>query len=376
PGPRGFGSAAPGRGWPAVAPDLPAGGPGVVAGGRGAVVRIDVRRAPAGHRLRLVPLAGGGRARHERTDLVDGTLELTGVAPGPYEVRVEERRAPHALARALEISVPADGLRVPLDLGEVSACSPRPLRGEVHLAEEWGAPRGRLVVRRAGAVRAVLRTPLAELLEPDGVFAFDAGPVPRGTYEVLLDAYGHRSLVDVGGSETEAPVRVSVPAPAIVEIGAPEGAMLRWRPAAGDSPFGRRGVSRDDDGALLLAVPAGRIELEVTSSDGARRATRTVEVDPGAQRVELPLPRTGGVVVRLSDAWGAIAWDEHRHRLVAVSRTTGERRVARRPRLGDLEPGDHDLRVEAGERFAHVDLGTVRVLAGEALALDARLEPR
>lgn len=376
-----FWVSAPGFAWTDVVVDLAAGGTSEVALERGASVRLDVSGAPAGQRLRLVPRGDGARVAHERTHLVDGLLEIGGVAPGRYELRVEARRAPHALAHALDLSVPPGGVRTAVAL----EARPDPvrvtLRGEVRIAEGWGAPRGRLVVRRTGTIRALLRTPLAELEQPDGTFAFDAGEVAPGAYEVVLDGYAHRGEVRVDPRSDGAPVLVTVAPPAALEVVLVSSAdrtqipdaHLRWRAAASDAPFGRRGVTRREDGAFALTVPAGTIALEVTDSDGTLRASRELTVAAGEQRVELSLEPAGAIEVSLRDEWGAVAWDRLRCRAIATSLDTGERRVVATPRLSGLVPGRYGLRVEAGDRFEPVDLGTVRVDGGMARSVDARL---
>jgi hypothetical protein len=355
----------------------------------GTVTRAGERAAGVTVRVSWEP-ADGGALSHVRRDVTDalGVYGFEGLDPGVYRLVIED-----GAARTGGDVVLAEGDRVTADLelweGRVA--------GEV--LDTGGRAVPHALVRAAPSSPVVGELAAEARAGPDGRFLLTGLPV--GLYDLTVLARG-RVEARRGGVQAEPPgaehpvtivlgqggeVDIEVRGPdgrpvggARLEVASAEAPQLE-NVTALTGPSGRVRVTGVSPGTVLVTAHArdlGRVSGKVTVADG-ETARLDLRMEPaGALLVQLwsedltdPTPRAridvvapdGQVVARrrpLGPAWLQLLWSREPKSGVL--------------RLGDLAPGDYELRVNAGPRYEPAK-AEVRVHSGDTTRATVKMLP-
>lgn len=225
-------------------------------------------------------------------DLPDPTnnrqiVKFDSMPPGRYLVRLEKGdwwSDPAVFAVEL-VELPARSHKlVELTLTEpVAGPESAPLRGTLSIGEGWSEQPSGIEINPVGDTERWAETQQADTLASRGarLWNWSLGPTPIGRYEVIVEPYQHRHMVDVvaGGTQTD----IHVPSPAHVRISLhdTDGKRLNaghvmWY---SDLPEGVRSTGLKDaktvDGHFEFECPPGGINTLVQlSGHWARPPTR------------------------------------------------------------------------------------------------------
>lgn len=264
---------------------------------------IDVEQLAATTPLADLPLA------------TDGPTRVRGLDPGTVAVRIVARSARRGPTHGFAVCRITSGSRsvAAITLQPVDAPPAVPFAGTVELSPSWPAP-SHLVLYPTGAAALETESFLVPLVErksdePSTVhrFAWDAGDVPAGRYEILLDelafstthtlaAPGDRELAIVVPDPAHVAIRVLDPTTGASVFATTHDVLL-----AVEAP--RNGVSIPIEGVTgsdhvhRVAVAPGLLTVRATV-DGERIGATSVTVRSGANEITLqPRPECGLVVV-------------------------------------------------------------------------------
>jgi hypothetical protein len=323
-------------------------------------------------------------------------LEIEGLAPGTYELRLEHGewfRNPRVLAQAtVVVAVGATAQAELRSKAEVTAPARLALRGTVVIPEGWRVEPGAVGVQ-LDPLRGTDRWTSSRRLHGSelqrgaaaGEYRFAFGDVVAGRYTLVVTPSRHQQLVTVAEGRNEN-LRIEVPEPVevvlrIVDSGtkAPRnGVMLHWNP---QRPLGVMGGSlatahaAADSNEIRFLAPVGRIEVMGHGED-YEIGHRTLTVAPDEHEFELEARPIYGVKVALYEGSTKVptgfrsGWQLDLRSLDGESASTG--------RKGDdtlivKAPGTYILRVVAPDGYAPVPDRQVKLAAGAFPTIEIRV---
>lgn len=316
---------------------------------------------------------------------------IEGLPAGRYWVQVEKGdwfQDPVELGRA-EATVGAGQMsQVTVTLADQPK-APTAVRvsGTLRLPKAWSRDHVRLEIEPTGDLKVWVKDDKKIALDDmtqasTEEYAWDAGLLPAGDYQVLVAPHEVRRRFHVG-AQGAADVRIEVPPPAEVRVRIVDAltglAIPDVKPGWYSTVKGWEGgwshapMRAAANGSFEFEAAPGEIEISAqTEGYGWMRASR--EVRPGLNDFVVEARRVCGVVVVLLDGDTELPWDEAWS--VKLKTSDGESAVDfwSGAKVAAKQPGAHALSVTGVKGYADIEERPVTVAPGEWTRVEIRLE--
>lgn len=337
------------------------------------------------------PLLRGDLLLEQRLEPVEGSITITGLAPGPVSVSVEvgcwtmdDQIQLGWASTELEAGRRAQVTLVLEPLPEFEA--PAPLSGTLFVPPSWGELDLTLFLDLVdlpeGVCGDALLLRLSEM-QPvagrEGLSRWSAGEVTPGRYEICVYQFQYRQVIHVPSDGLlDAHLELGERAVVVVHLLEKETGLpvpmktVHWNCL---SPDGAAGGSTwfaeldEEIGGYRFLAPAGRVEIR-SRGDGYERYDQVHEIRPGENEITIYLKRSCGVVLSVREGGETVSF-EVIERFIHIEQVSGGGLPIGRwwsldgVRFHLSNPGLYEIRIDPVEGYLPVEPVRVEVPAGE-----------